>query len=324
MLCVFIGEIIASGLPAFLANPQLSTYYMKMNNIDSQEYWAKRHSFTQAKWLAGIGIIIPLIILTIYLFRGETIGIVIALGMGGLFFLWQYSYERSRFIQPRIDTAREASKTSGKYIDDYIFPQGITQNIKKKYVHLTDIEIAEVLKLLKEYFHMCNIATIGAASSESISKEKEILCVGMPSKIVDDAWHELILFTREYADFCEKALGKFLHHTPSSALSNTVPTQTAIQNAWRIACHRSELNPVSTSELPAIFKIDEKLSIKDGFIYKSSELTKKQNKKNAKGSCGGGGHYEGSNGFGCSSSGSDPSNCGLGGCSSSCSGCGGE
>jgi hypothetical protein len=31
---------------------------------------------------------------------------------------------------------------------------------------------------------------------------------------VDDMWHTFILFTREYARFCDEVAGTFLHHTP--------------------------------------------------------------------------------------------------------------
>ena len=37
-----------------------------------------------------------------------------------------------------------------------------------------------------------------------------------PTKIIDDAWHEFILFTRMYANFCEEKFGRFIHHTPDS------------------------------------------------------------------------------------------------------------
>lgn len=37
----------------------------------------------------------------------------------------------------------------------------------------------------------------------------------MPSREIDDAWHEFILHTREYATFCEEHLGRFVHHEPS-------------------------------------------------------------------------------------------------------------
>ena len=35
-----------------------------------------------------------------------------------------------------------------------------------------------------------------------------------PSKKVDKAWHEFLLFTREYQRFCEKRYGTFVHHDP--------------------------------------------------------------------------------------------------------------
>ncbi len=35
-----------------------------------------------------------------------------------------------------------------------------------------------------------------------------------PSKKVDKAWHEFLLFTREYAAFCESRYGRFIHHEP--------------------------------------------------------------------------------------------------------------
>lgn len=35
-----------------------------------------------------------------------------------------------------------------------------------------------------------------------------------PSQPVDLVWHELILFTKYYAEFCEENFGRFLHHLP--------------------------------------------------------------------------------------------------------------
>jgi hypothetical protein len=35
-----------------------------------------------------------------------------------------------------------------------------------------------------------------------------------PSRIVDDAWHEFILCTRLYADYCQAQFGRFIHHHP--------------------------------------------------------------------------------------------------------------
>ena len=37
-----------------------------------------------------------------------------------------------------------------------------------------------------------------------------------PSVLVDDLWHEFILFTRSYSRFCENQIGHFVHHQPSA------------------------------------------------------------------------------------------------------------
>lgn len=42
--------------------------------------------------------------------------------------------------------------------------------------------------------------------------------IGMPSFLVDEAWHGFILDTSRYAEFCQLAYGRFLHHFPPGAL----------------------------------------------------------------------------------------------------------
>jgi hypothetical protein len=41
--------------------------------------------------------------------------------------------------------------------------------------------------------------------------------VPMFSTRVDQVWHEFVLFTREYAEFCARHAGRFLHHAPLEA-----------------------------------------------------------------------------------------------------------
>ncbi|MFY0675119.1 MAG: hypothetical protein JXQ87_17120 [Bacteroidia bacterium] len=35
-----------------------------------------------------------------------------------------------------------------------------------------------------------------------------------PSLVVDNAWHEFILFTRLYHKFCDEHFGRYVHHSP--------------------------------------------------------------------------------------------------------------
>jgi hypothetical protein len=36
-----------------------------------------------------------------------------------------------------------------------------------------------------------------------------------PSPLVDIGWHTFILYTREYAEFCDRLAGFFIHHAPA-------------------------------------------------------------------------------------------------------------
>lgn len=39
-----------------------------------------------------------------------------------------------------------------------------------------------------------------------------------PSPLVDIGWHAFILHTRDYAQFCERVAGRFIHHDPDDGV----------------------------------------------------------------------------------------------------------
>lgn len=45
-----------------------------------------------------------------------------------------------------------------------------------------------------------------------------------PSDLVDIGWHTFILYTREYAAFCDRIAGRFIHHEPDDAPGGEGPT----------------------------------------------------------------------------------------------------
>jgi hypothetical protein len=49
-----------------------------------------------------------------------------------------------------------------------------------------------------------------------------------PGFCVDEVWHDHILHTKNYIDFCEKMFGEYLHHIPKDLTTNDEfdPTQT--------------------------------------------------------------------------------------------------
>lgn len=51
-----------------------------------------------------------------------------------------------------------------------------------------------------------------------------------PTAPIDAAWHEFILYTKEYEEFCQVMFGRFIHHVPRSYLSESNQTK---GNTWR-------------------------------------------------------------------------------------------
>src|SRR5262245_37164321 len=88
------------------------------------------------------------------------------------------------------------------YIETYAFPEALRSKLADELGGDRAADIA--LEGVRAWYLACLYA------------DGEL--IGMPSKAVDVAWHEMILRTREYHEFCRCAFGTYLHHTPDSAL----------------------------------------------------------------------------------------------------------
>lgn len=93
--------------------------------------------------------------------------------------------------------------------------------------------------------------------------------VAMPSRAVDTMWHDFILHTQGYREWCALALGRFLHHTPAEALGGAAKHNDGLRRAWFWACKDEAINPRKPSRLPLLFALDAKLEIPNGFRYKA-------------------------------------------------------
>lgn len=61
----------------------------------------------------------------------------------------------------------------------------------------------------------------------------------MYSLRVDQAWHQFILFTVQYTDFCQRFFGKYLHHNPSNA-PKTTKKRSGAEATFDMFCARYE------------------------------------------------------------------------------------
>lgn len=139
------------------------------------------------------------------------------------------------------------------YIDDFNFHPAVINKFREVRPNLTRQQEELVFAALRDYFHLCN-----RAGRRMVS---------MPSQVVDDAWHAFILFTRGYQQFCRRAFGRFLHHTPTEAMSSPTLAGEGIKRAWRLACARDGIDPKNPRTLPLLFAIDAQLKIANGFHF---------------------------------------------------------
>jgi hypothetical protein len=92
--------------------------------------------------------------------------------------------------------------------------------------------------------------------------------VAMPSRAVDEAWHELILDTRRYQTFCNNAFGQFLHHKPSEPMRDPLHAQMELRRCWRLACEQEGRDRHAPGALPLLFALDAELRFPHGHYYR--------------------------------------------------------
>src|SRR4051794_36813678 len=140
------------------------------------------------------------------------------------------------------------NRTSRKrqFIENYSFAEGLTDKLVEE---LGDRRAADVaLEGLRGWYLACLYA------------DGEL--IGMPSRAVDVAWHEMILRTREYHAFCSRAFGYYLHHSPDSTLD--VPMSATLPPTLQV---------VEENDLPmTLFRADAEAGVDDGYSWSDMEL----------------------------------------------------
>lgn len=140
-----------------------------------------------------------------------------------------------------------------RWIREAPVPQFLKRKLRQVYPHLSGKDADLVERGLRQFFMACHR-----------SKRK---FVAMPSKVVDVLWHEFILHTQAYQNWCDIALGHFLHHTPAEVLGVRSDRNDGLRRAWFWACKDESINPRNPTRLPLLFALDAKCGIEGGFQY---------------------------------------------------------
>ena len=139
------------------------------------------------------------------------------------------------------------------YIRSFALPRGLYDRLRKKRPELTLRDCQLVSRALRQFF------------LTHLKSGRQF--VSMPSQVTDDLWHEFILYTKHYEQFCKRAFGRCLPHTPAVVLSGERQANAGLRRCWWQACRDENINPTNPVRLPLLFAIDTKLNIADGFRY---------------------------------------------------------
>jgi uncharacterized membrane protein YgcG len=136
-----------------------------------------------------------------------------------------------------------AARRAEQFISAYEFPHYFPKRVAKRLPDLDEAGLRLVEQGLRDWFICC------AWRGRTV--------LGMPSRAVDEAWHEFILDTFTYTSFCEKAFGDYLHHTPDEAMGTSM--NLALADTIR-AWDRSEAGRERES---VIWDLDERLELEE-------------------------------------------------------------
>lgn len=206
-----------------------------------------------------------------------------------------------------------------KSLAKYEFPSIVTGLFDREFPDIPVQQKKNAFDGLKEYFLLF-----------LLEKQRKIKNpnLGMPSELVDSAWHCFILCGEEYEKFCKGYFGSVIHHKPdlsqkSRELNESSKFSKETINTWRaVNRHKQAMKQLGVK--PMLFEADKGFS--GGWIWGAAAigaialqsttlLAQETQRENS------------SSGSGCSgSTGSGGGSCGDGGCGGGDgggSGCGG-
>ena len=140
-----------------------------------------------------------------------------------------------------------------RVINEFGFPAGVRQRFWQHHAHLDTDAVALVEAGARQWFRV--IAGNPGAK------------LAMASTVVDDLWHEFVLHTRDYAQFCDQAFGRFLHHEPEAAMTPAAASRNRSSGLLRTLRVARQDEHCDDTQLPLLFRVDAALDVPGGRRY---------------------------------------------------------
>lgn len=156
-------------------------------------------------------------------------------------------------------------------LQEYKFPETVRAVFRRENPNMTSEQEDLAFDGLKQYFM---VALLNNAQLRPRS-------IGMPSVLVDEAWHSFVLCTLPYDRFCKKFFGKLLHHHPDTnaeptQLSATSKFKSDVTHTWSTVQRGRRLYPayfrVDADDVPLLFAADTLGGIHGGWIWSAEAI----------------------------------------------------
>ena len=81
---------------------------------------------------------------------------------------------------------------------------------------VTKDEAEDVFNQMKLWLWLGNERMFDIEKTNSSDEERTSMFIDIPLLVIDEMWHNFILFTKDYFYFCQKLFGHYLHHSPTT------------------------------------------------------------------------------------------------------------
>lgn len=95
----------------------------------------------------------------------------------------------------------------------YKNPNVVTR-FKREFPHYQE-SAEQLFENMLKYLWICKKHSLDRKANPQDEALDFVIVMHLEMQMMDDMWHNFILHTRDYAEFCQNYFGEFVHHVPS-------------------------------------------------------------------------------------------------------------
>jgi hypothetical protein len=138
-------------------------------------------------------------------------------------------------------------------VDAYQFPGGARQRFVQQHPDLANESLRTVEAGARQWFRL--------AARHPRAR------LAQPSVAVDGLWRDFVLYTQQYAEFCDAALGRLLPYAPESGLAPAGVTDSKSSGLRATLRMAQEDEGCAADALPVLFRVDKEIALAGGRRY---------------------------------------------------------